>query len=91
MYHGEEFSIEHNDDGTLTVHHMFTKKTFAIKDISAVHLRERKVLLNIITILNPTLFIQTKGSGTHIIAFSKRYEGDFRKLYAFLKSQLTAK
>jgi len=90
MYYGEEFSIEHNDDETLTVHHIFTKKTFAISDISAIHLRERKVLFNIITLLNPTLFITTKGKRTHIIAFSKRNEEDFKKLYAFLTSQLEA-
>ena len=91
MYYGEVVSIEHNDDETLTVYNTFTKKTFAIKDVSAVHLRERKTLFNIIAILNPTLFIQTHENETHIIAHPEIYEEDFRKLYDFLASRLEAK
>jgi hypothetical protein len=88
MYYGVECSIKHNDDETLTVHNYFSRKTFAIKDISAIHLRERKSLFNLITILNPTLFIQTHGYGTHMIPHSKEYEEDFRNLYNFLASRL---
>jgi hypothetical protein len=90
MYLGEEFSIEHNDDETLTVYHTFTKKTFAINDISAIHLRERKALFNIVTILNPALIIQTNGNGTHYIAYSKQYDEDFRNLYTYLANRLKA-
>ena len=90
MYYGEVYSIELNDDETLTVLYAFTKKTFPIKDISDIRLRERKTLFNIITILNPTLFIKTHENGEHMIAHSTRYEDDFRNLYDFIVSRLEA-
>ncbi|MDR2569639.1 MAG: hypothetical protein LBD23_04990 [Oscillospiraceae bacterium] len=89
MYYGAELSIEHNDDETLTVINYFLRKTFAIKDISAVHFIERKLLFNVITIRNAILFIETKESGVHMIAFEKEWEDDFIELYAFLSDQIT--